>query len=86
MTAYAPAAHIKALETCKNNTLKRNKGNFKRLHLITDEGWADIIWWQEAVGVSPNAIRLDNPTVIITTDASLQGWGAHIGARATGGR
>ena len=24
--------------------------------------------------------------MVITTDASLQGWGAHIEARATGGR
>ena len=91
MTAYTPVvfyggAHIKALETCKNNTLIRNKGNFERLTVITGEGWADIIWWQKVVGVSPNPIRLDNPTVVITTDASLKDWVAHIGARITGGR
>ena len=91
MTAYAPAvfyggAHIKALETCKNKALKRNKGNFERQTRISFEGWIDIQWWMEKVGYAPNPIRLDNPAVIITTDASLQGWGAHIGDLATGGR
>ena len=34
------------------------------------------------VGISPKPIRLDNPSMVITTDASLQGWGAHVGASA----
>ena len=91
MTAYTPAvlyggAHLKALETCKNKALKNAKGNFEKGMYISGEAWTDINWWLRVMGKSPNPIRIDAPEITVTTDASLQGWGAHRGGVATGGR
>ena len=91
MTAYTPAvlyggAHLKTLETCKNTALKKAKGNFEKGMYISAGAWEDINWWVRAMGQSPNPIRLDSPEITVTTDASLEGWGAHRGGVATGGR
>ena len=91
MTAYGPAvlyggAHIKTLERCKNDALRKAKGDFEKCMRISPEGWEDINWWQEHIACSPSPIVVCKPKVQITTDASLQGWGAHSVEVATGGR
>ena len=92
MVAYSPAilygsAHIKSLEIDKNLALNRAKGNFERHMTISPAGLDDIIWWLNNITNSPNPIRISEPNTVITTDASLEGWGAHNEREiATGGR
>ena len=91
MVAYTPAvlyggAHLKALEVAKNEALKLARGNFEHSMIIPPEAWVDINWWVRVIGNAPNPIRLDAPDITVTTDASLEGWGAHRKGVAIGGR
>ena len=90
MTAYAAGvdyskAHIKSLERDKNFWLKRHCGNFDGHARISEEGKADIFWWLNHLTYK-KLIRMDSPSLEIITDASLEGWGAHVGMDSTGGR
>ena len=91
MTAYSPAvlygsAHIKTLEIAKNKALFKARGDFEKLMVIPEIAWIDIDWWVRKIDISPCPIRLGKPDMEITTDASLQGWGAHTKHSGTGGR
>ena len=91
MIAYSPAilyggAHIKSLEIDKNLALARCHGNYERHMSLSVEGRADTLWWLNHIQSSPNPIRISEPNSVITTDASLEGWGAHDDSVATGGR
>jgi len=91
MTAYSQAvlyggAHIKTLEIDKNLALKKAKGNFERLMIISKEAWTDINWWLQNIETSPSPIIMNEPSVTVTTDASLLGWGAHSNGVEIGGR
>ena len=91
MVAYAPAvyyggAHIKSLERNKNFSLAKAKGNFERYMVISNKGWEDINWWVENISTRPSPLQVPKVDLEITTDASLQGWGAHLDQVATGGR
>ena len=59
----------------KNRALTRCYGNFKRL--ISQQGLQDIYWWLQHIHNSPNPIRMGERNSRVTTDASLEGWGAH---------
>ena len=89
MIAYAPAngqAHIKSLEIDKKRrALARCNGNFERLMSISPEGLDDIHWWLHHVQHTPNPIRTGEPNTTVTTDASLEGWGAHSQYQTVGG-
>lgn len=91
MTAYAPAllfggVHIKTLEIQKNAALARNRGNFERFMSLSEESKQDINWWLQHLMTSPNPIRIWEAESTVVTDASMEGWGAHLGSVATGGR
>ena len=77
--------HYRALERHKTEALKLNSGNFDCFTCIPDEGINDISWWGNNILQSYGPISRNNPTVVITTDASSYGWGAVVGAHATGG-
>ena len=91
MTAYAQGlkygqSHIKYLEIDKNKALQKAHGNFERLMHISVEGTRDIQWWLRNIDGFPREIKIDDSEVNITTDASLEGWGAHVEKEVTGGR
>ena len=91
MTAYSPAvlygaAHIKSLEISKNDALKKARGDFEKYMVIPNNAWEDIHWWLQNIDCSPCPIRIGKADLEVTTDASLQGWGAHTNTVATGGR
>ena len=91
MVAYQVAvqyggAHLKGLEREKNEALAKERGNFDGFMRISARGRRDIDWWLLAVGAAQKKIRLETPEVEICTDASLEGWGAHRGDIAIGGR
>ena len=90
MVAYSSAveyggAHMKWLEWDKNKALEREKGSFEGRMQISPRAREEIFWWLENLG-RERLIRLDSPSVELRTDASLEGWGAHKGSLATGGR
>ena len=44
-----------------------------------------IIWWRNHASSIYNDILIPNPSITIATDASMTGWGAHLGNLSTGG-
>ena len=91
MTAYAQGlkyakAHIKTLEIDKNRALVISKGNFEKFMKISEEGKEDINWWLNNIKGEARSIEITDSILEVTTDASLEGWGAHDTSRATGGR
>ena len=91
MTAYSQglqygSAHIKSLEIDKNVALRKARGNFENQMVISEHGLQDITWWIKNVDGAHKVIKIEDSTVELTTDASLEGWGAHEADLATGGR
>ena len=91
MTAYSPAfdyalGHIKDLEKDKIEALKYTKGNFDGKMLISEQGVQNIWWWLHNIRGSGKHVDIIDPDMIIFTDASEEGWGAHVDNITTGGR
>ena len=61
------------LERLKKKALKINTGNFDKKTSIDSHGKQDIIWWKNNILESFNTIRIGNPSLTITTDASAIG-------------
>ena len=70
------ALHYRALEMGKTCALKQNKGNFDRPMTLSSEAKSDIQWWIDSISEAYNPVNHGDPDVIMTTDASLLGWGA----------
>jgi len=52
---------------------------------LSNESKNDIYWWKTTVLESFDFIKLNNPNYVISTDASLKGWGAKFENVTTGG-
>ncbi|WAR23038.1 LOW QUALITY PROTEIN: hypothetical protein MAR_036707 [Mya arenaria] len=68
--------HYRHLEKSKTEALKKHKGNYDAI----------MSWWIDNIHLQYWKICRPNPTKILETDASLQGWGAKLGKQKTGGR
>ena len=91
LVAYSPAfryadLHTKLLEREKIDALRAAKGNFNGKMKLSWEARCEIFWWIENITRSGRAIRESDPETVLFTDASSDGWGAHVGTSATGGR
>ena len=73
------------LEIEKAMWLKIYKGNFDQVVLISDMVKEDLKWWIENIQNFPTKVLMDTVSVVLTTDASLEGWGAVCGDVVTGG-
>ena len=75
----------KRLETLKNKALKDNRGDYSAYTLLNQEARDDVNWWIHNLdGFSTPVIR-QKPNVVVTSDASKQGWGAECDGVTTGG-
>ena len=70
----------------KTCALKQNKGNFDRPMTSSSEAKSNIQWWIDSISEVYNPLNHGDPDIIMTTDASLSGWGACLDGMATGGR
>lgn len=91
MVAYSQGlqyacSHIKSLEIDKNAALARAKGNYNRNMKISWRGLEDLNWWLLNIEGMPKNIKISDPEILISTDASLEGWGAQGAETSTGGR
>ena len=73
------------LEIEKAIWLKVYKGNFDQVILISDVVKEDLRWWIENIQKFPSKVLKDSVSVVLTTDASLEGWGAVLDDVVTGG-
>lgn len=91
MISSAPAIELamlyyRALENDKVDALKQNFGNFDSQMTLSPLSKADLLWWVNNVEKTSKKISQSQPDVVITTDASKEGWGAVLGSTSTGGR
>ena len=89
--AYCEAAdygqlHYRALERDKIGALKLSRGDYSGKMYISHEGWRDVDWWFDNAETTSKTVYRPVPTTVITSDASLLGWGAHFEDKSTGGR
>ena len=83
---YGPL-YYKQLEIEKIDALKNSKGNFGAYMKFSQAAREDIKWWLENHEKFTKNILQPSPAVVLTTDASLEGWGAHRqNGECTGGR
>ena len=90
MVSYTPGVengllHYRHLEACKSQTLRHNGYNFDRQVSLDSKAFADISWWEENVDSEFTNLLVEPPQVFITTDSSLQAWGAVRADCKTGG-
>ena len=81
---YGPL-YYRNLDQGKTQALTKAKGNFDTNTELSVSARKELQWWSDHVGHSFNIVSHDKPQLIITTDASLKGWGAHCGNIRTGG-
>lgn len=77
--------YYRALENDKSSALKYSSGNFDAVMHLSLESKEELSWWIDNVDQSQNDISLSNRDVLLTTDASGQGWGAVFYERKTHG-
>ena len=82
---YGPL-HYRKLEREKIATLKVNRGNYDGFMTITREMEEELCWWKDNISTQYRCIIRPNPNLIVTTDASLEGWGSVCDNERTGGR
>ena len=84
-TSYGPL-YYRALDQDKTQALKINKGNFDAQMTLSLSAKSELNWWVDNIANEQNNIERGPPTLQITTDASLSGWGAECQGISTGGQ
>ncbi|XP_044179907.1 uncharacterized protein LOC114968520 [Acropora millepora] len=79
------ALYYRNFEMNKVAALKLTKGNFEETMCISHNGISELNWWLCNLDSSFNTIRCPPVDVTLYSDASLQGWGAVINKKSTGG-
>ena len=79
-------AHVKSLENDKIHALRVNAGNFDASMKLSKKAKQDVAWWNDNILLSGKHIELASPDIVLYTDASYEGWGAHSGPSLAGGR
>jgi hypothetical protein len=68
--------YTRQLEYEKSRALAKCNGNYKCKISLSSVAQQDIHWWLENVNASSKKLKMDVFHGIVTTDASLTGWGA----------
>ncbi|CAB4017117.1 Transposon Tf2-6 poly [Paramuricea clavata] len=79
------ALYHRNIELDKTRALRQNAGNFDAYMTLSDGAKKELNWWVRNAQVSYNLISHGNPDKVLTTDASLTGWGAVFENESTGG-
>ena len=69
--------YVKPLEIEKNKALSVSRGNFEGKMNITKDIITCLEWWIKNVERQVRNIDHGTPKIVVHTDASLSGWGAH---------
>ncbi|CAB4013926.1 Hypothetical predicted protein, partial [Paramuricea clavata] len=75
----------RALERDKTQALKLQKGNYAANMTLSQDALADLRWWIYNIETSSKPVLASQPDMVIQSDASLLGWGAHSDGKHAGG-
>ena len=81
---YGPL-YYRNLERDKTSALAENKGDYDANVTLSEGSVVELKWWSRHVVNGFKPISHGDPSLIITTDASLQGWGGECENTRTGG-
>ena len=81
---YGPL-YFRSLEYDKTTALKQSKGNFKANINVSKYAKTELEWWVNNIDKSFKPITTKDFEMVITTDASKDGWGAVCDSHATNG-
>lgn len=79
------ALHYRYLEGDKILALAENHGCYDADITLSAEAKQELVWWKNNVKGAYNDIWVADPDTVITTDASLIGWGCSYEGVQTGG-
>ena len=80
-------SHLKNLEIDKIKALRKaGRKQFEGFMKLRALSKRDLIWWLDNVAWRSRLIRSTTPELSLTTDASLEGWGAVTRSDKAGGR
>ena len=77
--------YYRELEKNKTLALKEPKGNFEATMVLSQGARTELQWWEYNIETTYQTMSHEEPQHIITTDASLSGWGAEYQGISTGG-
>ena len=81
---YGPLDY-RSLERNKLTVLHANRRNFDKEVTLSPQAVEELEWWANNVIDSYNVLTRESPNHTLTTDASMEGWGAVFGTPSTGG-
>ena len=90
MTATAQAIlpaplYYRSLQHLKNQVF-RQAGSFETMLTLNEPAKQELHWWEkEVMSWNGKSLTIADSDIVIETDASLLGWGAHCRGVATGG-
>ena len=77
--------YYRSLENDKTIALTKNCGNFDAHMHLSVQAVAELNWWSANILATFKPISHGQPSMVITTDASKNGWGAACDGVSTGG-
>ena len=81
---YGPL-HYRSLERDKTDALRLSKGNYDGKMSLSSNAKLEINWWLSNIDESVKVISHGHPSITISSDASLIGWGGIKEVAKTGG-
>ena len=81
---YGPL-YYRSLERNKLTALHANRWNFDKKVTLSPQAVEELEWWANNVIDSYNVLTRESSNYTLTTDASMEGWGALFGTCSTGG-
>lgn len=75
---------IRQLQYCLIQQLRQNQ-NWEQVLYLSESAKQELHWWKLQGEFPSSPIHLDDPTLEIASDSSLEGWGAVCQSQRTGG-
>ena len=75
----------KYLELVRNRALVGSRGDYEAKVTLDTHARQLVLWWTNNIHLQSRSLLCDPVSVVLTTDASLSGWGACVGSTETGG-
>ena len=70
--------HYRHIEVDKERNLKLNQGNYDSFMTLSHGSLEEVHWWSANIQTASRRILHNSPDLVVYTDASQTGWGAHI--------
>jgi hypothetical protein len=77
--------HYRSIECDKTKALAENGRDYEAKIILSSESLGDLTWWVRGLPIAVREISHGGPSIVLSTDASLVGWGAQMGETCING-